>query len=73
MRHHKCINPYLCMMSIVIEVYPQYQLLLTCCGNSPSSNCKLSKTFAARCRGNGSLSACNNAMSQFLLQMSTFY
>ena len=34
------------------------RLLLTCWGNSPSSDCKLIKTFAARCRGVGSLSAC---------------
>ena len=34
--------------------------ILTCWGNSPSSSCRLIKTFAARCRGPGSLSACSN-------------
>ena len=39
------------------------QSAITCCGNSPSSNCKFSKTLAARCRGTGSLSAYNNTLN----------
>jgi hypothetical protein len=40
--------------------------IITCCGNSPSSNCRLIKTLAARCSGAGSLSACNNEAKYIL-------
>jgi hypothetical protein len=54
-------------MNVNLFLLGQLGVLFTCCGNSPSTNCKLIKTLAARCSGVGSLSAYNNESKYIIL------